>query len=124
MAELQQRFVLAHDLPNIITGYDLHTELFSARRVYPGFTREGAGGSMGLSHRTDRANRVYTRYRIERVTTELTPTEAARCNDSPYRSAATIATIGAGFIHDTLDTEFLPRDRTAVDLERPPRSCR
>lgn len=130
ISEHLQNFVLEHDLPNVLPGLELRSELFMTRHMYPGFTRQGTGAAFTLAHRIDKANTIYGRYRIERVGMEFdhgaTDKPVVMSNPADIPSSVgdglsnlgngTIATIGAGFVHDTLDDRFLPTRGTRYEL--------
>ncbi|MBS1118366.1 MAG: outer membrane protein assembly complex, YaeT protein [Deltaproteobacteria bacterium] len=120
ISALRQRFVITHDIPTLFgTGLALRTELFSARRSYPGFTREGTGGAVTLAHQLDRSTRIYARYRLEHVSMDLGAPElngmAARLLDGNLGDG-TIATVTGGIVHDTLDQHALPLHGTYLHL--------
>jgi outer membrane protein insertion porin family len=119
VSERQQRFALTHTLPELVRGFDLETELFSRRIVYPGFTREGVGGSIGLGTRVGDHTRIYGRYRVEHVAVSIAepPVEAtAKAIDASNLGNGIVATIGAGLEYSTLDDKFLPRRGTRFEL--------
>jgi outer membrane protein insertion porin family len=117
LSAIRQRFSIQWDVPDVLPGIDLHTELFSTRRSYPGFTREGAGGALGLSHRLDKHTRIYARYRVEAVEiTDGTGEATQRVVGLSNLGDGTIATLGGGLVHDTLDTRLLPRRGTRLEL--------
>jgi outer membrane protein insertion porin family len=129
VSAIRQRFLLVHEVPDLLgTGLDLRSELFNNRVVYPGFTREGAGGAVTLGKRLSRTTRVYARYRIEEVAVELSDPAAGRMEPATMAAASAgsnlgeglLATLGAGLEYSTLDAPMLPRhgSRLALFAER------
>ena len=119
ISALRQKLVVAYDVPNALPNIDLHTQLFSTRRNFGDFTREGVGGQLGLSYRIDKATRIYGRYRLEAVQTELNVGGQGEQNPLAGMSNlgnGNIATLGAGIVHDTLDERYLPRSGTRVEV--------
>lgn len=116
LSAIRQRFVIAHEVPDLIgSGLDLRTELFSSRRQYPGFLREGTGGAVTLGKRVSRTTRVYARYRLEQIAVE--PGAAGRMEASPANlGEGRLATLGAGLEYSTLDTPLLPRRGTRLEI--------
>lgn len=120
VSAIRQRFGLAYDIPNVLPAIDLHTEIVNQRRDYGAFTREGTGGELGLAYKLDRHTRIYGRYRIEEVETALDPLDA-KPGELPMMTAerlgnGTVATLGAGIVHDTLDHRWLPYRGTRLEL--------
>jgi outer membrane protein insertion porin family len=124
LSAIRQRFVLAHEAPDLLgSGLDLRSELFSNRRTYPGFTREGTGGAVTLGKRLSRATRLYARYRLEHVAMDpaaassTDPAAAARMETpAPSLGEGILATLGAGLEYDTLDAPALPRRGSRLEL--------
>ncbi len=120
MSAIRQRFALQYDVPNFLPNTDLHTEIFMARRDFGQFTREGVGGQLGLAYKIDKHTQIYGRYRLEHVTTELAglaekPNQLSEISPTNLGNS-NIATLGAGIVHDTLDTRLLPRHGTRLEL--------
>jgi outer membrane protein insertion porin family len=116
VSAIRQRFILAHAVPDLLgTGLDLRTELFSSRRQYPGFSREGTGGAVTLGNRVAPATRVYARYRVEHVGIDLAAASRMTAA-SANLGEGLLATLGAGIEYDTLDSPLLPRRGTRLEL--------
>jgi outer membrane protein insertion porin family len=120
LSAVHQSFHLVHEVPDLLSsGLDLRSELFSTRRQFPGFVREGQGGALTVGHRLDRTTRVFLRYRIEEVGLELdrpSATSVARNVRGADLGGGTIASLGAGVTYDTLDAPYLPSLGTRVAL--------
>lgn len=121
LSAIHQRFAIDYRIPELLPGFDLDAQLFSTRRDFGDFTREGTGGQAMLSYKLDRATRIYGRYRLEAVQTGLNPIdEMAKPRDPRFDGVelgnGTVATLGAGLVHDTLDERYLPRRGTRVEL--------
>lgn len=119
MSAIRQRAALTYDVP-VLPNLDLHTELFTQRRVLGQLTREGTGGELGLSYKLDKHTRIYGRYRLEAVATTL-GAEMMKASDIPSMidrelGNGNVATLGAGIVYDTLDERFLPRRGTRFEL--------
>lgn len=116
VSAIRQRFAVAHAVPDLLgSGLDLRTELFSARRQYPGFSREGTGGAVTLGNRVAPATRVYARYRVEQVAVDLAA--AGRMTEPTANlGEGLLATLGAGIEYSTLDSPLLPRRGTRLEL--------
>jgi len=119
LSAIRQRAALIYDLP-LLPHLELHTELVTQRRDFGPFVREGTGGELGLVGRLDRHTRIYGRYRVEAVRTSLDaadrkPSELPAMTDHALGNG-TIATLGVGLVHDTLDERWLPRRGTRFEL--------
>lgn len=121
LSSLRQRFELLHEIPDLLeSGFSLRTELFSDRRRYPGFAREGVGGSVTVSRQLDRATRAYLSYRLEDVTLELDdPGERALALGpstlAPDLGGGLLGSVRAGVLYDTRDAPFVPRRGTRFE---------
>lgn len=120
ISAIGQRFQLVHEVPDLLgSGLDLRSELFSNRRAYPGFVREGSGGAVTLGKRLSRTTRVYARYRVEHVAVD--PAAAGRMETATGNlGEGLLASLGAGLEVSTLDAPVLPRrgSRLALFAER------
>jgi outer membrane protein insertion porin family len=119
MSAIRQRAALTYDLP-VLPNLDLHTELFTQRRDFGAFLREGTGGELALVYKLDKHTRIYGRYRAEAVATSLDaanrkPSELPALTEAALGNG-TIATLGVGLVHDTLDERWLPRRGTRFEL--------
>jgi outer membrane protein insertion porin family len=117
----RQRFVLAHEVPRLLPGLDLRSELYTTRIQYPGFTRTGTGAAIGLSHRFGRSLEVFGRLRAERIGLELDPTRATSrvappSNPGTIDRESTLVALEAGAVYDTLDTPWLPRRGSRFEI--------
>jgi outer membrane protein insertion porin family len=121
VSAIRQKFELAYRVPELLPNIDLDTTLFSTRRDFGDFTREGAGGQAMLSYKLDKSTRIYGRYRLEAVQTALNPVDAMAKQRDPRFDAielgnGNVATLGAGLVHDTLDERYLPRKGLRLEL--------
>ncbi len=118
MSAVRQRAALTYDVP-VLPNLDLQTELFTQRRDFGQFTREGTGGELGLSYKVDKHTRIYGRYRLEAVRTtlgtDMKPSDIPARRESELGNGY-VATLGAGIVYDTLDEHFLPRRGTRFEL--------
>ncbi len=118
MSAIRQRAALTYDVP-VLPNLDLHTELFTQRRDFGQFTREGTGGELGLSYKLDKHARIYGRYRLEAVRTtlgtDMKPSDVPSMMESELGNG-NVATFGAGIVYDTLDERVLPRRGTRLEL--------
>jgi outer membrane protein insertion porin family len=113
ISALRQELRIVHEVPDVLSsGLDLRTELFSTRREYPGFVREGyGGGAVTVGHRLDEATRIYARYRVEEVS-------VIDLDNGPIRRSGggLHASLGAGVEYTTLDMPFLPTRGSRFEL--------
>lgn len=115
ISQLRQRALLEYDIP-LLPNLDLETGLFTSRRDFTSFTREGAGGELGLAYKIDKHTKIYGRYRFEAVTTvDVVNQKPLPVVDAHGLGNGNIATLGAGFVHDTLDDRFIPRRGTRFE---------
>lgn len=118
ISALRQHFQIVHEVPDVLSsGLDLRTEMFSTRRSYPGFAREGTGGAITLGHRLDEHTRIYARYRVEHVAVDLDGDTTSRAT-TPAGSLGdgVLASLGAGVAYQTLDMPFLPTRGSRLEL--------
>jgi outer membrane protein insertion porin family len=119
VSSVAQRFSLQHDVRDLAgSGFDVRSELLSTRQRFPGFTREGVGGSVTVSRQLDRATRAYLGYRLEDVTMHLDEPTVLAAGSSPHRAdlgGALQATLRAGLTYDTLGAGYGPRSGTRLD---------
>jgi outer membrane protein insertion porin family len=118
MTARTQEFLLEHEVRDLLgTGLALRTELFSRRKAYPGFVRDGVGGAMTVERQVGTSTRAYLRYRVEDVAVERDGgVPRAASPGRPVRDGGLIATLGAGVVHDTLDDPSLPYHGTRLEL--------
>jgi outer membrane protein insertion porin family len=114
LAARLQDFRLRYGLPDL-GGFELDAELFSTRRVFRGFTRDGLGGALTVGRRLDEHTRVFVRYGVEHVAVELADRiTARRLQPGPPPGDGLLVTLGAGVEHSTLDDPDLPRRGTRL----------
>ena len=118
LSAIHQSFRIAHEVPDLLgTGFELRSEMFSTRRTYPGFTREGAGGAVTLGRRLDRNTRIYARYQIERVAMDVGELNGAATRMlAPNLGEGILASLGVGIAYNTLDAPVLARHGTRLEL--------
>lgn len=112
MSAIRQRAALTYDVP-LSPNLTLNTGLFTQRRDFTRFAREGTGGELGLTYKLDRHTRIYGRYRIEAVA--ITDVVQQKPMHSIAEGSGTVATLGAGIVHDTLDG-LIPRRGTRIEV--------
>jgi outer membrane protein insertion porin family len=123
LSATRHRAVLAHELPDLLgSGLSLRSELFTGRRLYPGFTREATGGQLTLAKQVG-ATRFYARYRAEYATLGFPDMEGAARGGpgAPILGPGPIgdgmlATLGGGVEYSTLDAPVLPLLGTRLHL--------
>lgn len=119
----RQIFAIRHEVPDLLdSGFTLRTELFSTRRAFPGFAREGTGGSVTVGHALGRDTHGYLRYTLEHVELDAgggLDTAAVTRRAAPPATPlgeGRFASMRAGVVHDTLDARHLARRGSRLEL--------
>jgi len=112
----QQRFAIGVADPTLLgSDFALGANLYTERRVLPGFTREATGGSLTLSHALGPHVRGFVGYRLEQIGVTPDALAIARGTETgdPFRGGR-YAALRAGLEYNTLDTQLMPRRGTRI----------
>jgi outer membrane protein insertion porin family len=111
ISERWQRFELRFADPELLgSSYQLDATLYSDRRHYDQFWREGAGASVGLSQIIAPHLKAYAGYRLEHVTMEPDDLASPTAPTGSYNLAA----LRAGVDYSTLDQPFMATRGTRI----------
>jgi outer membrane protein insertion porin family len=105
----RQGFVLDYRSAPLQDGLTLGAQLFSDRRLMPGFVREGNGGTLTLTKQVTRHLKLFAGLRLEHVSVEDTTATVPRSISTPLPLAnGLIASLHAGFAYDSTDRPDVP----------------
>jgi len=112
----QQRFAIGvEDKALFGSGLALGANLYTERRVLPGFTREATGGSLTLSHALGPHVRGFVGYRLEEIAVAPDVLAIGRGTQvgDPFRGGR-YAALRAGLEYNTLDAQLMPSRGTRI----------
>lgn len=122
ISEREELFV-THFASRHLLGSELRLggDLYSDRKLLPGFTRTAIGGTITASAPLTAHVRGFIGYRLEQVTGERDAAEAAArglpIGPEPPLSAGLVSAVRAGIEYSTLDTRYLPTRGTNLGFE-------
>ena len=115
VSERRQEFLTRYEDPTLFDVLHLRGDLYSRRKLYPGFQRQAAGGMLTLGRRIAPNLDVFVGYRLEQV--EVTPdatTLARGVRAEPFWRGGMIGAVRTGVHYSTLERDRYPARGTDV----------
>lgn len=113
LSQRRQEFKMQHTIPRLFgSNRELQFEVYNNRLAYKDFTVDRVGGSLQISRPLRYGIGVYSRYRLEQISTEFTAPQAVALGTKPPdtgfgNETGIVAALRSGFTYDN----GLPRHR-------------
>ena len=105
----RQLFDLTFTEPHLFgTDFSLSTSLFNTKRVWPGWVRNGTGGSITLGHPLSAHTNAYLSYRLEHTHLDQLGGGDLLSNVAPLFRGGLTSAVRATIVHDTRNDRLFP----------------
>jgi len=110
VSERRQEFLTRYEDPTLFDVLHLRGDLYSRRKLYPGFQREAAGGMLALGRRIAPNLDVFVGYRLEQVERHARRGDGAvsRRASEPFWRGGMIGAVRTGVHYSTLERDHYP----------------
>lgn len=126
LSERREELVLEHKVPTLFgSGLDAQLSLYSKKKRYWEFERQGVGGALELSRNLSSKLSAHLGFRVEDVTSSANQvnatalkTDGAGLWQEPASSNGLLTGLSAGLRYDDIDRKTLRGSQAEISLER------